>query len=370
MAINVSITINGGADIGPTYNIFQCTGTVGSPSCSPTPLQSNVSLTKGTPYTVSGVNNDTTVLKVTSIGTCTSSVFLEIDGVPGPAPTPTPTATSTATPTPTATATVTVTTTELTPTPTPTETPTPTITPTVTTLPYLTYQIKMSTLAAPLGFNSASDACAETGGAQLVTVYVNTPNYTANNVTNFINAITTDGEPIYTDFAFDNPDDLYVGDDKWYKTADGTYVFQIGNDGAVSSVQLCTTPAPATSNTFSNASGGTINVVGGTSWAVFLQNTESPNPFTMQTLQSPTTSRTVFLTGIQSSDTTLSFILAGTGAATDGGTLVLTDGTNLYSGTKTRQSGTNNLILSFNIGATYGRTITFVSANTLDLDFS
>lgn len=373
MAINVSITINGGADIGPTYNIYECTGTVGSPTCNVSPLQSAVSLTKGTPYTVTGVNNNTTVLKVTSIGTCNSSTYLEIQNIPGPIPTPTPTITPTVTvvtPTPTETETPTPTVTVVTPTP--TETPTPTPTP---TLGYMTYQIYMSTLSAPLGFDTSSDACAGTGGQQLVTVYLNTTDYESNDESAFIDAVTTGGEPLYTGTTFVSGN-LYVGANKWYKTAGGNYAFLIGNDGAVSSIALCTTPAPASSNLFSNSTGGTINVVGGTSWAVFLQNTESPNLFTMSTLMSPTTSRTVTFTNISSSDTTLSFILAGTGSATAGGTLVITDGSNLYSGVITREAGTNNIIMSFTITADpvflnmYGRTFTFVSANTLDLDFS
>lgn len=374
MAINVSITINGGADIGPTYNIYECTGTVGSPTCSMTPLQSAVSLTKGSPYTVSGVNNNTTVLKVTSIGTCTSSAFLEIQNIPGPTPTPTVTPTQTATPTPTQTTTPTPTATTISPTATPTATPTSTPTPTPT-LGYMSYQIYMSTLSAPLGFDTSADACAGTGGQQLVTVYLNTTDYASNNESAFIDAVTIGGEPLYTGTTFISGN-LYVGANKWYKTADGNYAFLIGNDGAVSSITLCTTPAPASSNLFSNSTGGTINVVGGSSWAVFLQNTESPNIFTMPTLMSPTTSRTVSFTNINSSDTTLSFILAGTGSATAGGTLVITDGSNLYSGVITRQGGTNNIIMSFTITADpvflnmYGRTFTFVSANTLDLDFS
>ena len=359
MAINVSITINGGADIGPTYNIYECTGTVGSPTCNVSPLESTVSLTKGTPYTVTGVNNSTTVLKVTSIGTCTSSAYLEIVGAPGPAPTQTPTPTQTATPTPTATP-------GATQTATPTQTPTPTPTATET---YMTYQIYMSTLAAPLGFGSSADACALTGGGQLVTVYLNTTDYASNDETAFIDAITIGGEPLYTGTTFISGN-LYVGGDQWYKTADGTYAFQIGNDGAVSSITLCTTPSPATTNTFSSSTGALIDVIAGTSWSVFLQNGNLPNIFTMPILSSPTTGQTITLRDVVSSDTVLIFKLAGTGGATDGGTLVLTDGTNLYSGVITREAGTNNIIMTFSIGSTYGRTITFVPANTLDLSFS
>jgi hypothetical protein len=228
MSFSVTILLTTGISSGPTYNIFECVDNV----CGVTPITgSPFTIVSTVPLTVSGITDGTTELRVVSIGTCTTSVIIPIQNIPPPTPTPTPTPTSAPIPSPTPTITVTPSVTPSIGTIDPTPTPTPTQTP--SGLSYTTYTIYMQTSVAPLGWDTSTDACNNSGTP--ITVYVNGIGFSS-----LFDATVTNGKPLYTSTTF-IPGNLYAGQNKWYKTQSGTggNVFQIGNDGAVSTFTNC-----------------------------------------------------------------------------------------------------------------------------------
>jgi hypothetical protein len=121
-----------------------------------------------------------------------------------------------------------------------------------------------------------------------------------------------------------------------------------------------------TTNTFSNSGTSRQIIVTGTPYSIFLTNQNTPNLFTMSpnplTNFIGTTSSLNFINGQQFSGSTLQFTLVGTSTATKFCNLQINDGVNTYTGVATGGSGTgNNVVVTFNVGTTLGRTFTFVN---------
>jgi hypothetical protein len=142
MSFSASISLNVGTGV-TSVKLFACVEECAS--CAEMIEYSNVSVSLF-PLTVQGIPNDTTYIKIESLGQCEGIQCLPVLNKVTPTPTPTPTSTSTPTPTATNTPTPTPTSTPncefdvdvdniTTPTPTPTSTPTPTPTPTSTPTP-------------------------------------------------------------------------------------------------------------------------------------------------------------------------------------------------------------------------------------------
>jgi hypothetical protein len=130
MGFSVTILLTTGENSGPTYNVYECV----NDTCNL--FITDLPITSGQPFNITGITEGTLSLKIESIGDCNNSVIIPIQNLPTPTPTPTPTSTSIPTPTPTNTVTPTSTSIPiLTSTPTPTNTVTPTPTNTVTPTP-------------------------------------------------------------------------------------------------------------------------------------------------------------------------------------------------------------------------------------------
>ena len=101
----------------------------------------------------------------------------------------------------------------------------------------------MQSSTSPLGWETDTEACQGTGTP--IPVYVIGTGYSS-----LFEAVTTFGRALYTGTTF-NSDNLYVGQNKWYKEIQtpGGNVFKIGNNGAVSDWNNCPTPTPTPTQT-------------------------------------------------------------------------------------------------------------------------
>lgn len=366
---------------GSTFNIYECFGN----SCSSSPLNiTPITIQSGIPFTVSNVPFGTTSLKIQSIGTCTNSVIIPIQNLPVPSPTPTPTLT-------------------LTPTPTITRTITPTVTPTVTTSNAVV--IPTST---PTPTPTPSQSIVSYGCGDVITESTTSSSFEILNYNLSFEELINGDLISLQYFAGDRPNNFIVYDNlgvvmvqSGWVGSDNTYYGPWGDPSQINPVNSGTisftynssktyvltvlvgnanpyTPTTdnfdvtisctsMSTNTFSNSGNNGVIYIIGTTYSIFLTNslfTISPNP-----ILNPTSSATIdFINGQQFSGSVISFTLNGTTNTTYFCNLQITDGTNIYTGIASGGNGSGNIVVTFNIGSTLGRTFTFVGGE-LDIDY-
>lgn len=379
MSFSATIIVRTGDSSGPTYNIYGCVGN----SCPSTPLNASpVTIVSDTPFVVQNIPFGVTSLKIESIGTCTNSVVFPIKNLPLPTPTPTPTIT----PTPTVTRTPNST---QTPTPTPTVTQTsnvtPTPTPTPTTTPPVTYgcgeTVSETTTTSDFKIYTYDLDFTNLDGGELINL-----NYFAGDRPNKFQVFDNNGV-LVVESAWVGSDNTYYGGPWIYPEninpiSNGTISFTYNNSKTYTLTVLVGNANPSnilndtftvtitcvdiTTNTFSNSGSSRQIIVTGSPYTIFLTNQNTPNLFTMSpnplTNFIGTTSSLNFINGQQFSGSTLQFTLNGTSTATKFCNLQISDGVNTYTGVATGGSGTgNNVVVTFNVGTTLGRTFTFVN---------